>query len=185
MLAVVDRPVFAAPSAEGAKLALERPLLRDTSAVAVRGACAVVIDVFNQENILIQRAIAHADEGPEVRAAFAEAIDRNVTLFADAQQLEVISSRGDPYRGGALPTNDFAGFDCGHARAIARDRVARVRAGLRNVADLDIRMYAVPFLVLSCTRDKRRERHVVLRSEDGAYVYETVAPKNRPEGEDD
>lgn len=175
-------PIFAAPSLEGAKLAL-RALLRD-GAPDVRSAahCAVAIDVFTQEGVLLQRAIAHADVPRGVRAAFTELVDRSVSRFAEAQRLDRHAGAADgrsrgggAYRGGGtLPSNDFAGFECGFALATAEHRVAGLRARLREASELDVHLYAVPFLVATILRGRRRKREdaVLMRREDGTYVFE-------------
>jgi hypothetical protein len=180
------KPVFAAPSLEGARLAL-RALLREGSPeVRATPCCAVAIDVFTLDGVLLQRAIAHADVPAHVRAAFGEVVDRNVSRFAAAQRVDAHagamsggSRGGDPYRGaGSLPTNELAGFPCGHAMAVAQDRVARLRARLREASDLDVHLYAVPFLLAVIARGKRpskREEVVVMRREDGTYVFERCA----------
>src|SRR5437868_4296559 len=94
-----DEAFFAAPSIEGAKLAL--PLLVDGDPdLQVFKLCAVAIDVFDAEGTLIQRALAHAEVGTEVREGFRELVDRSVTRFADAQDLDVArEASGGPYRG--------------------------------------------------------------------------------------
>lgn len=149
--------------------------------------CAVAIDVFSGRypseeggaDVLIQRAIAHAEVSKDVRDALRELLDRHVSRFAEAQRLDGFSgNRGaQGYRdGGHLPSNDFAGFDCGHALASAKDRTAKLRAGLKGADDLDVRLYAVPFLITRIARGRgRQEEAVVMRREDGTYVYELSA----------
>jgi hypothetical protein len=165
-------PVFAAPSIEGARLALP-DLLGKRQRVACDGRCAVAIDVFDVEQVLLQRALAHADVQPKIRDALRELIDRSVTRFAESQRLDARAERrnGDPYRGGNVAGNEFAGFDCGYALAMANARVARLQASLRNVDALDVRLYAVPFLVIAI-----EDAHaVVMRREDGTYVHESTS----------
>lgn len=147
--------------------------------VKAQRACAVAIDVLAPDGVLVQRALAHADVPGEVRDAFRELVDRTITRFAEAQRLDAMRG-GDPYRGGVLASNDFAGFDIGYASAVARDRIAKLRASLRSAADLDIRLYAVPFLHLVIARGDPSEPDdevVVLRAEDGAYVHEAVVQR--------
>lgn len=181
-----EGPVFAAPSLEGAARAL-RDLFRGDGRedpekaprVKERRACAVAIDVLAADGVLLQRALAHADVPRNVRDAFRELVDRTITRFAESQRLDAMRG-GDPYRGGALASNDFAGFDVGYASAVARDRIAKLRGSLRSSADLDIRLYAVPFLHLVIDRRDPSvpdEEVVVLRAEDGAYVHEAVAQR--------
>lgn len=179
-----EAPVFAAPSLEGASLALRELLREGRPEVEASAHCAVAIDVFSGRyptdegggDVLIQRAIAHADVSKDARDALRELLDRHVSRFAEAQRLDGFAGRrgAQGYRdGGHLPSNDFAGFDCGHALASAKDRTARLRAGLKGAEDLDVRLYAVPFLVARIDRGRgRREEAVVMRREDGAYVYE-------------
>lgn len=166
------RPVFAAPSIEGARLALP-DLLDEKQRVACEPRCAVAIDVFDVEEVLLQRALAHADVQAKIRDVLRELVDRWVTRFAESQRLDARAGRnngGDPYRGGTAASNEFAGFDCGYALAVANARVARLQASLRNVAELDVRLYAVPFLVIAL-----EDAHaVVMRREDGAYVHEST-----------
>jgi hypothetical protein len=170
----MNAPIFAPPSEEGARLALEE-LFERPGAIEILPRCAVVIDVNDPQGTLVQRAIAHADVAREIKRAFAEMIDRNVTHFADAQLLDRIPrGQASPYRGGAVPTNDFAGFDCGFAAATARDRVLRLRDSLRSAAELDVRLYVVPFLLYERARDGDVERIVIMRREDGTYVFEDV-----------
>lgn len=181
-----EGPVFAAPSLEGAARALRdlfqgdgREDEEDAPRVKARRACAVAIDVLAPDGMLVQRALAHADVPGNVRDAFRELVDRTIMRFAESQRLDAIRG-GDPYRGGVLASNDFAGFDIGHASAVARDRVAKLRGSLRSAADLDIRLYAVPFLHLVIARRDPTmpdDEVVVLRAEDGAYVYEAVIPR--------
>jgi hypothetical protein len=145
--------------------------------------CAVAIDVFTHEDVLLQRALAHADVPAIVRDTIRELVDRHVSRFAEAQRIDPHASSagrgGDPYRGGgSLPSNDFAGFPCGYALAEAQDRTAKLRARLRQAADLDVRLYAVPFLVAFIDRDHRggeEEQAVVLRRGDGTYVHDLCA----------
>lgn len=188
-------PVFAVPSLEGATIAL-RALLRERAlSITATPHCAVAIDVFTQDDVLIQRALAHAEVPAVVRNAFREAIDRTVTRFAEAQRIDAGAtvshahararvdggaSAGDPYRGGFVPSNDFAGFPCGYALATAKDRTAKLRAGLKGAGDLDVRLYAVPFLVATIVREKwiglaEREELIVLRGGDGTYHYEYLS----------
>lgn len=166
-------PVFAAPSLEGVRLALPE-LLGKKQNVACEARCAVAIDVFDVEQVLLQRALAHADVPPKIRDVLRELVDRWVTRFAESQRLDARagSRSGDPYRGGNMAaSNEFAGFDCGHAFAIANARVARLRASLRNADELDIRLYAVPFLVI-----RLEDAHaVVMRREDGTYVHDSTS----------
>jgi len=189
-------PVFAVPSLEGASLALRTLLKEGRPEVRATAHCAVAIDVFTQEDVLLQRALAHADVPAIVRDTFRELVDLHVSRFAEAQRIDPHASTarggasaGDPYRGGgSLPSNDFAGFPCGFAMAAAEERTARLRARLRQAADLDVRLYAVPFLVAFIDRDRwdrKEEQAVVLRRGDGTYVYELcpISKKVAP-GED-
>lgn len=160
-------PFFVVPSLEGARLALEE--LAFTSAT---NQCAVAIDVFDLEGVLIQRSLAHADVPREMRDAFRELVDRTVTRFADAQDLDRVRAMmtGNPYREGVVASNEFAGFDVGYASAVAHQRVDNLRKSLR-VDALDLRFYAVPFLVARAGRTQ----YVVMRAPDGTYVAEEVA----------
>ncbi len=165
---------FTPPSLEGAQLALEE---LDGGKVDATRHCAVAIDVFNRENILIQRALAHAEVPAPIRDAFRELVDRSITRFADAQDLDARPrGAGGPYRGGMVDSNELAGFDCGYALAVARGRVAKLRASLQSGDDLVVRLFGVPFLVARITRGRSLERAVIMRQEDGGYVYESVAP---------
>jgi hypothetical protein len=172
-------PVFAVPSAEGATLALGELLREGKPAVTTTPRCAVAIDVFTHDDVLLQRALAHADVPANVRDAFRELIDRHVSRFAEAQRIDAHAAtggartRGEPYRGGGapLPSNDFAGFPCGHAMAAANERITKLRARLREAAELDVRLYAVPFLVASIERRREKQQAVVMRRGDGMYVY--------------
>jgi hypothetical protein len=166
------RPVFAAPSIEGVRLALP-DLLGKRQPVACMGRCAVAIDVFDVEQVLLQRSLAHAEVQAKVRDALRELVDRCVTRFAESQRVDAGAERrnGEPYRGANVASNQFAGFDCGYALAIANARVARLEASLRNVDDLDVRLYAVPFLIIA-----NEDTHaVVMRREDGTYVHEATS----------
>jgi hypothetical protein len=164
------RAVFAAPSLEGARLAL-RELLPDGARPHATPQCAVAIEVRNADGILLQRALAHADVPKPVRDALRDLVDRHVARFAEAQALD--RAQGSAYRGGIVASNDFAGFPVGYAAAVARDRVASLRARLREAMDLDVRLFAVPFLVVhGAVGDE--EEVVILRKEDGAYVYEPI-----------
>lgn len=177
-----EKSYFAPPSLEGARLALRPLLQKGEPRVDAKPLCAVAIDVFTEGGVLVQRALAHADVEPKVRDALRELVDRHVTRFAEAQRLDAPGiawqrGGGDPYRGSAVVSNDFAGFDCGHALAVSKARVARLRAGLRNADDLDVHLYAVPFLLARIARGRSHEARqevVILRRDDGAYVYEPV-----------
>ena len=165
-------PVFAAPSIEGVRLAMP-DLLGKRQPVVCEARCAVAIDVFDVEQVLLQRALAHADVQPRVRDVLRELVDRWVTRFAESQRLDARAQHrnGDPYRGGNVASNEFAGFDCGYALATANARVARLQSSLRSVDELDIRLYAVPFLVIAID-----DAHaVVMRREDGTYVHESTS----------
>jgi hypothetical protein len=185
------QPVFAVPSLEGAKMAL-KTLLRDGNPnVTATPYCAVAIDVFTRDDVLIQRALAHAEVAPRVRDAFRELIDRTITRFADAQRIDAGANTsyvhpsarhdagaqtGDPYRGGFVPSNEFAGFSCGFALATAQSRTAKLRDGLKGAGDLEVRLYAVPFLLATIVRERwggepDQEEVVVLRREDGTYEH--------------
>ena len=167
-------PVFAPPNEEGARRAL--PALRARGGtVEVARHCAVVIDVYDREDVLIQRAIAHADVPKEVKRAFAEVVDRCVSRFSDSQLVDRLT-RGSagPYRGSALATNEIAGFDYGFAAAVARERVTRLRDSLRSGPDLDVRMYAVPFLLSQHVQNGYVERAVIIRRDDGTYEHEEI-----------
>ncbi|MBS2014778.1 MAG: hypothetical protein JST00_17955 [Deltaproteobacteria bacterium] len=173
-----DTPFFLRPSEEGARLALKSLLVQGGPQVEIASHCAVAIDVYDVEGTLVQRALAHADAPSPVRDAFRELVDRAVSRFAESQRLDAmeLARRGaaDPYRGGfaAAASNEFAGFDCGHALATANTRLAKLRASLRDAASMDIRLYAVPFLHARIVRDDRFEQAVILRKEDGEYAYE-------------
>lgn len=191
-----DALVFAPPSIEGATLALRALLREGDPEVRASRQCAVAIDVFNRDLVLIQRSIAHDDVPRAVRDAFRELVDRHVNRFAAAQRIDPGAGASfahpsarrdwgggatDPYRGGFVPSNDFAGFPCGFASEIARQRTSRLRDGLKGAGDLEVRLYAVPFLVVTIARDRmftgrEVEEAVVMRAEDGAYVYEVVQP---------
>jgi hypothetical protein len=191
-------PIFAVPSLEGAKIALRAILREGSPKVTATPHCAVAIDVFTQDDVLIQRALAHAEVTPPVRDAFRELTDRTITRFAAAQRIDAGANTsyqhpsarhdggagaGDPYRGGYVPSNDFAGFSCGYALATAQSRTAKLRAGLKGAGDLDVRLYAVPFLVVTIVRESwlgsaEHEALVVLRREDGTYEHE--ACRRRP-----
>jgi hypothetical protein len=186
-------PVFAVPSLEGARIALRKRLNQANLKVTATPHCAVAIDVFTRDEVLIQRALAHAEVSPRVRDAFRELTDRTISRFADAQRIDAGANAsyvhpsarrdggggagGDPYRGGFVPSNDFAGFACGYALGIAQNRTAKLRDGLKGAGDLEIRLYAVPFLVATIVRegwlgvDDYAEEVVVLRRADGAYDY--------------
>lgn len=176
-------PLFATPSEEGAKLALKSLLVQGGPRLEVAPYCAVAIDVYDVEGTLVQRALAHPDVQSPVRDAFRELVDRTVNRFAESQRLDSMEMSfaaarrggGDPYRGGPgmAASNDFAGFDCGHALAVAKARLAKLNAGLRNAADMDIRLYAVPYLHVRILRDGDFQQAVIMRKEDGEYVFET------------
>src|SRR5687767_14431599 len=102
------RPVFAAPSIEGVRLALP-DLLGKKQPVACEARCAVAIDVFDVEEVLLQRALAHADVQANIRDVLRELIDRWVTRFAESQRLDARAERrtGDAYRGGNVASNEF------------------------------------------------------------------------------
>jgi hypothetical protein len=172
------RSFFAAPSLEGAQKALKPLLVEGKPDVDASKHCAVAIDVFNEEGTLIQRALAHPEVPVEIRDAFRELVDRSITRFADAQDLDATrEALGGPYRGGFVDSNDFAGFDCGYALAVARGRVAKLRASLKSGDELRVRLFGVPFLVVAIRR-KDTEQAVVLRKDDGTYVFELVARAN-------
>jgi len=165
---------FAPPSLEGASLALKELLVEGRPNLLESKQCAVAIDVFNPEGILIQRALAHAAVSMPVRDAFRELVDRAITSFADAQDLDAArATEGGPYRGGFIDSNEFSGFDCGYALAIARGRVAKLRSSLKSADALVVRLFAIPFLVVDITRESSREV-VILRKDDGTYVFELV-----------
>lgn len=164
--------VFAAPSLEGARLALKSLFVEEAEDVKSEGYAAVAIDVFTAEDVLLDRAIAHADVPATVRDAVRELLDRTVTRFAAAQELG--GARDAPYRGPAASSYEFAGFDCGHALTVARQRVSRLEREMARFAALTVRLYAVPFLVVSMRVRSERSEYVVLRSEDGAYGAEPV-----------
>jgi hypothetical protein len=193
--------VFAAPSIEGATLAL-RALLRDGGPeVRASRQCAVAIDVLDRDHVLIQRSIAHDDVPPPVRDALRELVDRHVRRFAAAQRIDPSAAasfahpsarrdRGgaagasDPYRGGFVPNGEFAGFPCGFASETARQRTSRLRDGLKGAGDLEVRHYAVPFLLVTIARDhvlaaREVESAVVMRAEDGTYVYSMTSRGQR------
>ena len=133
----------------------------------------MAIDVFDVEQVLVQRALAHADVKANIRDVLRDLIDRWVTRFAESQRLDARAEHrnGDPYRGGNVASNQFAGFDCGYALAVANARVARLHASLRKFAELDVRLYAVPFLVIAI-----EDAHaVVMRREDGTYIHESTS----------
>jgi hypothetical protein len=166
---------FAPPSLEGARLALKALLVEGKPSVDASKHCAVAIDVFDEEGILIQRALAHPAVPLEIRDAFRELVDRSITRFADAQDLDMTrTSPGGPYRGGFVDSNELVGFDCGYALAVARARVAKLRDGLKSADRLRVRLFGVPFLLVTITR-RETERAVVLRKNDGSYVFELVA----------
>lgn len=160
-------PYFVVPSLEGARLALE-----DLALTSATTHCAVAMDVFDLEGVLIQRSLAHADVRREVRDAFRELVDRTVTRFADAQELDKVRAlmAGNPYRDGVVASNEFAGFDVGYASAVAHQRVHALEKSLR-LDTLEVRYYAVPFLVARAGVT----HHVVMRAPDGTYVAEEVA----------
>ena len=160
-------PFFVVPSLEGARLALE-----DLAFSSATTHCAVAIDVFDLEGVLIQRSLAHADVPRGMRDAFRELVDRTVSRFADAQELDRVRAimAANPYRDGVVASNEFAGFDVGYASAVAHQRVENLKKSLR-VDALDLRLYAVPFLVARAGRTQ----HVVMRAPDGTYVAEEVA----------
>jgi hypothetical protein len=176
-------PVFAPPSIEGARLALKSLLVQGGPRLDVAQHCAVAIDVYDAEGTLVQRALAHPDVQSPVRDAFRELVDRTIERFAESQRLDAMEmssaaarrGAGDPYRGGPsmLASNDFAGFDCGHSLAVAKARVAKLNASLRNAADMDIRLYGVPFLHARILRGSDFQQAVIMRKEDGEYVFET------------
>lgn len=159
-------PIFAVPSLEGARLALE-----ELAITSVTTHCAVAIDVFNAEGILIQRSLAHADVPRELRDAFRELVDRTITRFADAQDLERARTvlTGSAYRESAVASNEFAGFDVGYASAVAHRRVDVLKKSLRLDA-LDLRLYAVPFLGARAGS----KQYAVMRTSDGTYVAEEL-----------
>ena len=127
----------------------------------------------------MQRALAHPDVPEQVRDAFRELVDRTIERFAESQRMDDRERRAasDPYRGGygAAASNDFAGFDCGYALAVAKARLAKLNASLRSAADMDVRLYAVPFLHLRIRRGHDTQEVVIMRTEDGEYVFESVA----------
>jgi len=179
-----EKSYFAPPSLEGAKLALRSLLQEGAQSVTAKQLGAVAIDVFTEGGVLVQRALAHAEVTPKVRDAVRELVDRHVTRFAEAQRLDAPDGAwrrggGDPYRGGGVvASNDFAGFDCGYALAVSKARVAKLRATLKNADALDVHLYAVPFLLTRIARGRshdRAEEVVILRRDDGTYVYETVS----------
>lgn len=172
-------PLFAAPSEEGAKLAMKSLLVQGGPHVHTRPCCAIAIDVYDAEGTLVQRALAHPDVPEPVRDAFRELVDRTIERFAESQRMDDRERRAasDPYRGGygAAASNDFAGFDCGYALAVAKARLAKLNASLRSAADMDVRLYAVPFLHLRIRRGQDAQEVVIMRTEDGEYVFESVA----------
>ena len=172
-----EEAYFAPPSLDGAKLALKKLLVDDNAKVDFcSNHCAVAIDVLDPEGTLIQRALAHPSVPLEIRDAFRELVDRSITRFSDAQDLDrTRASSGGPYRESFVDSNDVTGFDCGYALAVARGRVAKLRASSKSGDALDVRLYAVPFLVVSITRRGETQQAVILRKDDGAYVYEPVA----------
>jgi hypothetical protein len=174
-------PIFAVPSLEGATMALRSLLVEGHPVVTATSCCAVAIDVFSERDVLIQRAIAHAEVEKDVRFALSELLDRHVSRFAEAQRIDAAAANrsADPYRGGMVQSNDFHGFPVGYASSIARDRVAKLRSSLRSADLLEVHLYAVPFLVVEVDRGYRsaKQSSVVLRAPNGAYVYETCAPR--------
>ncbi len=178
-------PIFAVPSEEGARLALRGLFLHATA--SIDPLCAVAIDVVDRDGVLIQRTLVLPEAPAPVRDAFREAVDRNVTRFAESQRLDAMepspaaalrrAGGADPYRGGPAlaASNEIAGFDCGHAFAVAKARLAKLNATLRSATDMDIRLYAVPFLWARFLRPSEREEAVILRSDDGSYVFEKLA----------